>query len=391
MTNTSPARPARGRVHWVGAGLSTGSGLARVVRDAAGVTVWSRTPARADACLQHTGVLGRVEVRAFDRAALAAALEPGDVVVAMIPAAEHGALTEIAVATGAHVVSSSYTSPEVAALDSAARESGSVVLTESGLDPGIDHLIAHELVARALAAVGPGPATVSFTSYCGGLPEHPGEFRYRFSWAPTGVLLALRSPARMIEDGAEQDVTRPWTATRERVIGGATFEVYPNRDSIPFLEQYRLPAAWRPERFVRGTARPLGWRRAWTPVFEVVEHGSAQDVAALADDLAARYPMTPDERDRVVLDVALEVRSSDGRRFDGEGVLDLTGTAAETAMARCVSQTVACGVSAVLGGRLPAGLSRAATDDEARRWLAELDGIGIPVEYRDSTPVDISR
>ena len=62
-----------------------------------------------------------------------------------------------------------------------------------GLDPGIDHLMAHDLVARYKASKAYHPGNVvSFTSYCGGVPKIANPFRYKFSWAPVGVLKALR-------------------------------------------------------------------------------------------------------------------------------------------------------------------------------------------------------
>ena len=118
------------------------------------------------------------------------------------------------------------------------------------------------------------------------------------------MLNALRSPARYIEDGAETTVDRPWTATRPHVVDGETFEVYPNRDSVPFVGQYGLPPAWKPRTFVRGTLRLDGWLAAWAPVFAELEDGDDRRIAALAGELAARHPTTDADRDRVVLAVS---------------------------------------------------------------------------------------
>ncbi len=256
----------------------------------------------------------------------------------------------------------------------AATGAGLVVLTEAGLDPGIDHLFAHSLVARARAEIGADTAaSYRLTSYCGGVPAVPNDFRYRFSWAPAGVLGALRSPARYIEDGAQTVADRPWEATREHVVDGETFEAYPNRDSLPFMEQYGLPPAWKPQAFVRGTLRLAGWLRAWDAVFEELKAGDDGRIAALAQELAATYPTTEADRDRVVLAVSLEVN-----QWSGGYLLDLTGDAEESAMARCVSRTLALGVRHILDGSLPPGLSRAAgTAARSREWLDELARDGV--------------
>ncbi|MGC5036040.1 saccharopine dehydrogenase family protein [Streptomyces sp. DT190] len=381
---TTDPVPASGTVHWIGAGLSTGSGLAALCDTAERVRLWHRTESRAADALGRLGLAGRAEPRAYTLAALTAELAPGDVVVSMLPAPGHAPLLAECVRLGAHFACSSYVSEAVLAQVPAAEKAGVVVLTEAGLDPGIDHLFAHDLVARAREAIGDRtPASYTLTSYCGGVPAVPNDFTYRFSWAPAGVLNALRSPARYLDGGAETVAERPWEATRRHVVDGETFEVYPNRDSVPFVAQYGLPQAWAPRTFVRGTLRLEGWLRAWDAVFEELERGDDARIAELARELAAAYPTTDDDRDRVVLAVSLDVRSDGGAAWSGSYLLDLVGDAGESAMARCVSRTLALGVRHVLDGSLPPGLSRAAeTAARSRQWLGELGRDGIEFTLR---------
>ena len=376
--------PASGTVHWIGAGLSTGSGLARLCESAGRIRLWHRTEERAAQALGRLGLTGRAEPRAYTLPALTAELAPGDVVVSMLLAPEHAGLLAACVAGGAHFACSSYVSDAVLEQVPEAAKAGLVVLTEAGLDPGVDHLFAHSLVARAREATGDGTAaSYAFASYCGGVPAVPNDFRYRFSWAPAGVLNALRSPARYIEDGAAVTADRPWEVTRPHVLEGEAFEVYPNRDSVPFVEQYELPAAWRARSFVRGTLRLEGWLRAWDAVFEELKDGDDARIAALARELAARYPTTDADRDRVVLAVSLDVRDEGGRNWSGRYLLDLVGDAEESAMARCVSRPLALGVRHILDGTLPAGLNRAAeTAARSERWLAELAEEGLEFGLR---------
>lgn len=371
--------PASGTVHWVGAGLSTGSGLARLCDTAARVRLWHRTERRAADALDRLGLTGRAVPRAYTPDALTAELAPGDVVVSMLPATEHAALPAACVREGAHFACSSYVSDAVLEQVPAAGAAGLAVLTEAGLDPGIDHLFAHSLVGRAREAVGDDvPATCTLTSYCGGVPAVPDDFRYRFSWAPAGVLNALRAPARYIEDGTERVIERPWEATRRHDVDGETFEVYPNRDSVPFIGQYGLPEAWRPDTFVRGTLRLDGWLDAWAGVFEELRAGDDARIAALAGELARAHPTTDADRDRVVLAVSLDVRGEKGRSWSGSCLLDLVGDAAESAMARCVSRPLALGVRHILDGSLPAGLHRSAgTAARSEEWLRELAADGL--------------
>lgn len=367
-----------GTVHWAGAGLSTGSGLAAVAETAGRVRLWHRSAERAERSLDRLGLSGRVAARALTPGALAAELAPGDVVVSMLPASEHTALVRLCLDRRAHFACSSYASDALRDLAPAAAKTGTVVLAEAGLDPGIDHLFAHSLIGRATAQLGQAPARVRFTSYCGGVPAVPNDFRYRFSWAPQGVLGALRTPARYVAEGAQVTAARPWEAATGQTVGEETFEVYPNRDSVPFITQYGLPAHWRADTFVRGTLRLEGWLRAWEPVFAELRRGDDARIAALADDLAARYPTTDDDHDRVVLVVSLEVRTDTGDSWEGRYLLDTVGDAAESAMARCVSRPLADGVRQILHGFLPAGLTCAARGaEESEQALARLAGQGI--------------
>lgn len=376
--------PASGTVHWVGTGLSVGSGLRVLCDEVPRVVVWGRTAEKAQRCLGSLGLTGRAQTRAFSVEALATQLAPGDVVVSMLPATEHTALVRLCVDRRAHFACSSYVSPRMEELAAAAEKAGVVVLAEAGLDPGIDHLLAHVLIGRAIAEVGTGPAVSRFVSYCGGVPAEPNEFRYRFSWAPHGVLSALRSPARYVDGSVERIVPLPWEATQVQYVAGEELEVYPNRDSMPFLAQYGFPAGWRPETFVRGTLRLSGWRDAWAGVFDVLRTGDDERISALATKLAARYPMTSADRDRAVLVVALDVTTDDGRCWSGEYLLDMVGDDQETAMARCVSLPLAFGVLAVVRGEAPAGLRRAAHDaEESRRWLDFLHQHGIRFRFTE--------
>jgi hypothetical protein len=370
--------PASGTVHWVGAGLSTGTGLGVVCDEAERVRLWHRTVDRAAGSLAVRGLDGRAAPRALTVDALARELDAGDVLVSMLPATEHAALLRLCVDRGAHFACTSYVSDELRELSDAAAEAGLAVLAEVGLDPGIDHLFAHSLVGQARAALGDAAGTARFTSYCGGVPSVPNEFRYRFSWAPRGVLGALRSPATYVADGRPTTVARPWEATRTVRLGDETFEVYPNRDSVPFVAWYAFPPSWQVAEFVRGTLRLDGWLAAWAPVFATLRTGDDAAVHALADDLAARYPTTDTDRDRVVLVVALDVEGDDGRTWSGRYTLDLIGDDTDSAMARCVSQPLAFGVREILSGALPPGLHRAAaTPEDADRWLVHLAERGI--------------
>src|SRR5258708_34113373 len=116
--------------------------------------------------MARLGLAGKAEARAFRAESLAKEGAAGDVVVSMLPASEHPMLVQLALAHRAHFVCSSYVSPGIRAYADAARERGSVALPGVGREPGIDHLLAHELARKAQAVTGAPPAPGRFPSYC---------------------------------------------------------------------------------------------------------------------------------------------------------------------------------------------------------------------------------
>ncbi|SEO57435.1 saccharopine dehydrogenase (NADP+, L-glutamate forming) [Salinihabitans flavidus] len=364
-------------IHWCGTGLSAIPGLRRLIEAGHEVTVWNRTLDKAG---DAVGDLTR-RIQIFDMDNLRAEVQPGDVVVSMLPGDWHVPLAELCIAQGAHFVSSSYIAPEMRALDAAARAAGVACVNEVGLDPGIDHLMAHALMAdyRASRAFDAGNV-ISFTSYCGGIPKVPNPFRYKFSWSPLGVLKALRSPSRSVREFAELEVDRPWDAisTYEAPLPKPeSFEVYPNRDSIPFMAEYGIEEGWPVREFVRGTLRLGGWAEAWSDVFREVEtldgpEGEAR-MKEMSDAFWAENAYAEGEPDRVVLCVSLRAERDGAPVWHKTYVMDATGDARGTAMSRLVSIPVSLAVDAVLNGQIPAGVSAAPSDPQlVARFMAEV-------------------
>ena len=131
----------------------------------------------------------------------------------MLPATIHVQVAEICLGHKAHFVSSSYVSPEMQALDEKAKAADLSFVNEVGLDPGLDHLLAHALVAKYEASESFDKNNQHyFRSYCGGFPKVANEFKYKFSWSPLGVLKALKSPAQWIGEGEIKQTEKPWLA-----------------------------------------------------------------------------------------------------------------------------------------------------------------------------------
>jgi saccharopine dehydrogenase (NADP+, L-glutamate forming) len=365
-------------IHWCGTGLSAVPGLRRLIERGHPVTVWNRTVDKARVAVGDIAT----DIRAYDIAALEAALKAGDLVVSMLPADQHPGIARLCVAHGAHFVSSSYIAPEMRALDETARHAGVALVNEVGLDPGIDHMMAHDLVARYRAARAYDARNVlSFTSYCGGIPKLPNAFRYKFSWSPLGVLKALRSPSRSIRDFSELRVARPWdaiTAYAAPLPVPETFEVYPNRDSVPFIAEYRFDPDWQVRDFVRGTIRLNGWAGAWAPVFAEIEALQGPEGDTRLKEMSDQFwrdnaYQGVDDPDRVVLFVSLRADKAGVPVWHQTWALDAWGDLRGTAMARLVSVPVALAVESVLNREIPAGVHPAPHDPRlVTRWLDEV-------------------
>ena len=375
-------------IHWCGTGLSSAPGLRRLIEGGHKVVVWNRT---VDKAREAVGDLTQ-DLRAFSLTALADALQPGDVAISMLPADQHVAIAQVCLDKGANFVSSSYIAPEMRALDGAFRDKGLVSLNEIGLDPGIDHLMAHDLVARYRASPAYHAENVlSFTSYCGGVPKVANAFRYKFSWAPAGVLKALRSPSRSLRNFSELRVARPWdaiTAYDAPLPVPESFEVYPNRDSYPFMADYRFDPSWKVRDFVRGTIRLNGWAEAWAPIFREIEGLEGSSPAEVDAALTARAnallkdnSYAPGEADRVVLFVSLKAEREGVPVFHETWAMDAAGDARGTAMGRLVSVPVSLGVEAVVNREIPAGVHAAPHDPKLiSRWMDQVQGL---VQYLD--------
>lgn len=377
-------------IHWLGAGLSTAPGIRRLTNNGHRLELWNRSLERAQTLVAGVELPPRVHTLDFD--ALATAVNAGDILVSMLPADMHLSVARLALAQGAHFVSSSYIAADMLSLDASAVAAGLCLVNEVGLDPGIDHLMAHALVNQYREWGGhEDDFKLQFRSYCGGVPKTANDFRYKFSWSPVGVLRALKSPARCIENGEELRIERPWLGIRDyqaRLADGVeTFQAYPNRDSIPFINQYHFDPDWQLDQFVRGTLRLAGWSEAWSDLFTELEslQGSEGErrLQQLGAELWERYRYDTGEPDRVVLCVELQALQAGHTRWHHSFSIDAIGNERGSAMARLVSCTVSLAVESVLAGEITPGVSAAPSNPGLiAKWLQRLGESGEQIHRR---------
>lgn len=377
-------------IHWIGTGLSAIPGLRRLIENGHNVAVWNRSVDKATAAVGDL----TTNIKAFSMAAITGDLARGDILVSMLPGDWHVPLAELCLAQGAHFVSSSYIAPDMRVLDTKAKAAGLALVNEVGLDPGIDHIMAHWLVADYRAA--PGFANgndLSFISYCGGVPKHENPFRYKFSWSPLGVLKALRSPSVSIADFKQRDVARPWDAISSYtapLAADEVFEVYPNRDSLPFIQDYQFDSAWPVKQFVRGTLRLNGWADAWADVFAEVETLKGEAGEARLVEMSNQFwqdnSYDEGEPDRVILCVSLKAETGGQVKYHKTYAMDAFGSKNATAMAQLVSIPVSLAIEAVLNGEIKPGVTAAPSDPKlVARWMETVGQIAQHLEVVDHT------
>ena len=377
-------------IHWLGAGLSAVPGIRRLIEQGHKMVVWNRTVEKAEEAVK--GLKGDYTIKAFSMDALEADLKAGDIAVSMLPGDFHPVIAKMCLAAGANFVSSSYIAPAMQDLDAIAKEKGLVLLNEIGLDPGIDHLMAHLLMADYKASDSYSQDNeLFFRSYCGGLSEVKNDFCYKFSWSPLGVLKALRSPSKSLKDGKDYDVSRPWDAVQSYSLnlekGTETFEVYPNRDSLPYISEYGFDGL-NVNQFVRGTLRYGGWAKAWDHIFKEVEtlQGAEGDarLEEISQELWQKYAVEEGEADRVVLSVDICAKKEGKAVYDKSFVMDAYGDATSTAMARLVSTPVSFGVEAIINGEIAPGVHAAPSEPAiASKWIDALRAGGDKMEIID--------
>ena len=375
-------------IHWVGSGLASGPGIVALTNKWGQVTVWDMFLDRAHALQNEVKDGATLNVRTLnlgDDASIQEfcdALNKGDIVISMLPAAFHVQVAKISLAEECHMVTSSYLNDKMLALNDEAVSKGLSLVNEAGLDPGLDHLLAHVLVdaAKKAGVLGKNNA-LDFVSYCGGFPVEDTPFTYKFSWTPLGVLTALTNPAQLVKDGVETTIETAWENVSEISIHDEIFEAYANRNSLPFISEYGLDSETNIRTFIRGTLRMSGWKTAWKDIFKTLATATEDDVKSLSDKLWAEHQYDDGEEDRVVLYVALSSKAESGETWHASLTVDKAGSGWQTAMASTVSYTVAEAVNALMAHRLAPGVQPAPHDvDDAKLWLQGLAKNGIAVK-----------
>lgn len=191
-------------------------------------------------------------------------IKKADLVISMLPARFHIEVAKDCVAFNKSMVTASYVSPEMEALDSQVKEKGLVFMNEIGVDPGVDHMSAMKVIDHI---TNQGGKVLLFESFTGGLvaPEDDNNlWNYKFTWNPRNVVTAGQGgAAKFIQEGKYKYI--PYNRLFRRtefldVEGFGRFEALANRNSLKYRDVYGLKDILT---LYRGTMRRIGFSKAW--------------------------------------------------------------------------------------------------------------------------------
>lgn len=209
-------------------------------------------------------------INALDQTERAPYISNSDLVISMLPARFHIDIAKDCIAMKKNLITPSYISDEIRALDAAAQDAGIIIMNEIGVDPGIDHMSAMKIIHEIQAE---GGKIHSFKSFCGGLvaPEFDNNpWHYKFTWNPRNVVLAGQGGAScFIEENQYKYI--PYRRLFERldhvtIDGFGDFEAYANRDSLKYRAIYGLEGI---PTIYRGTFRRPGYSEAWNKMIQL--------------------------------------------------------------------------------------------------------------------------
>jgi saccharopine dehydrogenase-like NADP-dependent oxidoreductase len=191
-------------------------------------------------------------------------IQQSNLVISMLPAFMHPIVAKDCVRFKRHMVTASYVSSDMEALHQDAVLNGVTLMNEIGVDPGIDHLSAKQVLDRLKAT---GAKMNIFESFTGGLvaPEYDNNpWGYKFTWNPRNVVVAGQGGAvKFVQEGQYKYIpyNKVFRRTEKISIDNfGLFEGYANRDSLRYRSVYGLDDI---PTIYRGTLRRVGFCRAW--------------------------------------------------------------------------------------------------------------------------------
>ncbi len=230
----------------------------------------------ADGCLENAQskagkhpFIRAVEANAENETERINLIKQADVVISLLPPTLHYLVAIDCIEYGKHLLTASYTDEKIQALRQQIESKNLLFLCEMGLDPGIDHMSAMQLIHRIKAQ---GGKIKSFESHCGGLvaPEDDDNpWHYKISWNPRNVVLAGKAGAVFKENNEIKHVQYEQLFSNEKTVHineEISLSYYPNRDSLSYIPIYHLEES---KTFIRTTLRHPDFCFGWKNIIDL--------------------------------------------------------------------------------------------------------------------------
>ena len=435
----------------LGAGLVSKPMVDYLFREGFEVIIATRTKDKADKLIRGHENGRSVAWMTEDMDTLSNMVRDTDLTVSLLPYRYHVEVAKLCLKHRKPLVTTSYVSPAMQALHDDAVKAGVIFLNEAGLDPGIDHMSAMRIIDNVKHKEG---KIEEFYSLCGALPapeDANNPFGYKFSWSPKGVVLASRNGATYLKHGKIVTI-EPIDLFKDRFPfnfpGVGELEVYPNRDSVSYVDIYGLKGI---NTMYRGTFRFKAWcetldmmkaigliddgdhdytgktfrqfvaERAgipgkdlrselknkpglkptekaldaleWLGLFsnKVMGYGVTSPYEITSDLMIKMMWLGDNERDMIVMQHLFLASYPGGRReVISSRMLDFGSPATDTSIARTVALPAAMAVKMILTGRIKlTGVYRPVLPDLYNPILDELALNGIKMEEEYGLPVSM--
>ena len=234
-----------------------------------------------DDCRQHKNT-DYFSTSINEKKAITKIISHQDLVISMLPAHLHIAIAQLCLIHKKNLLTASYVHPKMELLHKEAQKKGLLFLNEMGVDPGLDHMSAMELIQKLKKQ---GANITGFYSHTGGLIKktQPDSWNYKFTWNPKNVITAGAEGATYIKDKQITNIPyhRVFTEITPVTINNKKYDSYPNRNSLAYAEKYNLKEI---KNLYRGTLRHDGYCNAWN-IF--VKLGMTEDSQLLSFKTAA--------------------------------------------------------------------------------------------------------
>jgi saccharopine dehydrogenase-like NADP-dependent oxidoreductase len=248
---------------------------------------WALTIGDADAAtlrkkLTPSPAVHPVQVNVENSSERTTLISNADLIISLLPPALHILVAKDCLLNSKNLLTASYADHEIKELTSKIKDKKLLFLYEMGLDPGIDHMSAMQIIHRIQAK---GGKILEFRSHTGGLvaPESDDNpWHYKISWNPANVVRAGSAGAIFKESGQIKkasylDIFRNPGLVEIKSVG--QFAWYPNRDSLAYIPVYGLESA---NTFLRTTLRHPDFCFGWK---NLVSAGLTDDELPISDNL----------------------------------------------------------------------------------------------------------